>query len=155
MKKVIVLLSVLIFSVSTLKAQNYQQAFGIKLGYTQSFEYKTFTSANNFINAGIQLHTLGHFGVNGYAFYNFNNPINGNDLVNWYYGPGATIGYGGHLGGFNLSVNCQIGIEVLFANAPIAISLDWAPGLGLGFYENVAKINFSPTYGGLTLKYVL
>ena len=154
MRKLMVLFAVLTLAFSTANAQLYKQALGVRLGYTQALEYKVFTNPSQFLNIGVLLHTVKHFGISGYAFYNFNHSVSGDSYVSWYYGPGVVLGYNGYMAGFNATVNAQIGIEFLLRNAPIAFSIDWAPGAGLAMNPDEVHFIFNPTFGGLGIKYV-
>ena len=154
MKKLLILFAVLAFTFSTANAQLYKNALGVRLGYTQALEYKTFTNPEQFFTIGVLLHTVKHFGLSGYAFYNFNHSVAGDSYINWYYGPGVVLGYNSYKVGFNATLNAQLGIEFLLKDAPIAFSIDWAPGIGFAVNPDENHFIFNPTIGGLGIKYV-
>lgn len=151
MKKCIVLVAALILSVSAF-AQNYKSAAGIKLGYDVSLSYKTFISSENALDFGANftLFKPGYFGVNASGYYEWDNPISSVDGLSWYYGVGANIGIAiaEDVAPLYASVNGIIGLEYKIANLPLAISLDWTPGLRL-----TQGLGFAYGGGGLGIKY--
>lgn len=151
MKKSLVVLIALTLSASVF-AQDYNQAIGLRFGYDFALAYKDNVSSANFYEIGVNLHPWGNaLGVNAYGFYNWNHAFSGARGLSWYVGPGATIGL--YNDGFAASINCMIGLEYKFAGAPIALSLDYAPGLG--FYNNndLNGFGFCGYIGGLGVKY--
>lgn len=151
MKKILVILAALTISVSAF-SQSYKNAIGLRLGYEFSVTYKSFLSEENFLEFGVNLHpfdTYNHFGVNVYGFYEWNFNIGGVDGLTWYVGPGLSLGY---RNGFTASVNCMIGIEYKFPSIPLALSLDYAPGIRYyGGYEH--PFGYAEYLGGIGVKY--
>lgn len=115
--------------VTTLNAQNYKGAFGLRMGYESGFTLKNFFSYSNateFILTGsphyIQLAGL----------YEFHQPIPDVNNLNWF------VGIGAHLGGiyhkkyegdnrFLLGADLIGGVEYTFPKVPFNLSLDWKP----------------------------
>ena len=77
--------------------------------------------------------------------------------LNWYVGPGATLGFYDHRywdeSGITLGIGGQIGIEYDFNkhDVPLLLSLDWRPMWG-GFYSYSEYDTFGYG-GGLALRY--
>lgn len=152
MKKFFVLIVALFVSLS-ISAQNYKSALGLKFAYDAAITYKTFVSGTNALDfaADFRIFDPDVFSVSASAFYEWDNPIASVDGLSWYYGPGANLGIVlANGGGSSLfaSINAILGIEYKIASLPLAISLDWTPGLrltqGLGFHWQG---------GGLGVKY--
>ncbi|MBR2298784.1 MAG: hypothetical protein IKA45_07965 [Bacteroidales bacterium] len=150
MKKIIAIIAALVVSVSAF-AQNYQSAVGLKIGYDVALTYKTHVGSSNALDLGVNLSGL--FGPNGLGvlvngFYTWEKPLGAVSGLSWYAGPGAFVGL--HIGdplAFNASINAILGLEYKFAGAPVALSIDWTPGL------NLTGIAFSWHGGGLGVKY--
>ncbi len=149
MKKILIILAALTISVSAF-SQSYKNAIGLRLGYDFAITYKANLSESNFLDFGVNLHPWGGFGVNVYGFYDWNFNISGVDGLSWYVGPGVTLGY---WGGFAASINGIIGLEYKFANIPLALSVDYAPGIGFYAGGGGFHIGYSGYIGGLGVKY--
>ena len=150
MKKVIAIIAALVVSVSAF-SQNYQNAIGLKIGYDVAATYKTHLSSSNALDLGINLSGLfqkNGLGLLASGFYTWENQLGGVDGLSWYVGPGAYIGlFLGDTVAFNASINAMLGLEYKFANIPLALSVDWTPGL------NLTGIAFSWHGGGIGAKY--
>lgn len=154
MKKFLIIILGLTLTIGA-TAQNYKSAFGIKVAYNVALTYKTYISETNSLdfNVNFEAFKKGYFGVSAQGFYLWDFPIV--DNLNAYVGPGASVGIGmthsdsGTTSAFSLMVNCELGIEYKIPTAPVAISLDWTPGIGL------AGSGFGYGYygGGLGIKY--
>ena len=154
MKKVIAILAALVVSISAF-SQNYQSAIGLKVGYDVAFTYKTHMSQTNALELGASLSGLYNperldLLVNG--FYTWEYQLAGINGLSWYVGPGAYLG--AHLGkkiedapALSASINAMLGLEYKFENIPLALSIDWTPGL------NLTGIAFSWHGGGVGAKY--
>mgnify|MGYP003290201069 CR=1 FL=1 len=158
MKKLLTLVLALTMGVSALFAQEYKQAVGLRIGYDFSLTYKTFVSQENFVDVGLNLAPFGgSFGITAYALYDWNFDIPQVDGLSWYVGPGASVGLHSH--SFYVSVNGQIGLEYKFNNAPVAIFVDYAPGIYLGVVGaegdtgSKLSLGFASTFGGLGVRY--
>lgn len=149
MKRFLVILAALIISVSAF-SQSYKNAIGVKLGYDMALTYKTNLSEANFLDFSVDFSFFhkGYFGVTAGGFYNWNFVVA--DGLSLYVGPGVYLGVGlsDNSAAFYASINAMLGIEYKFANAPIAISLDYTPGLRI-----CPNIGYSGYAGGLGVKY--
>ena len=142
MKKILFILSIVLLSQGTLKAQE----IGIRLGEV--------LGGNNVAIDGVL--SLGKFsrvhadvtfgdGVGIEAIWNvIYRPIGG-EALNWYLGFGVNTFLGDP---FILGIPGEIGIEYRF-NVPISISLDWRPTLII-----VENTDFKVDYAGLNIRYV-
>lgn len=152
MKKIIVALIALTISISAF-SQSYKQAVGIKLGYDVEFTYKYNLSQINAIDAGLGWFFDNSFLVNGFYLWNFD--INQVDGLRWYVGPGAYLGAYLHkeYSSIMFSINARAGIEYKFDDIPLALSLDWSPGIEFSGKGD----DFGPDFGwrglGLGVKY--
>ncbi len=114
---------------TTLNAQQYNTALGVRLGYDSGVTLKHFfapASAGEFIFAA----SPHYFQLTG--LYEYQQPIPGAPGLDWY------VGLGAHIGGihkdrdhysssFLLGADLIGGIEYVFPSAPFNISLDWKP----------------------------
>lgn len=144
MKKILILFAALTISLSAF-SQSYNNAIGVRLGYNADLSFKTFVTNSNFLEVDLFFRPWqsSALGVNAYYAWNFN--INGG--LSWYVGPGLSgMFYDSHA---YLGIKGLIGLEYKFANAPIAISLDYAPGIRL---FNGATVGDFYT-GGLGVKF--
>lgn len=151
MKRVIIFIIALTISASAAFAQQYKQAVGIKLGYDLTVTYKNYLSSTNFIETGINIHPWNGFGITAFAFYDWYWDIDAAPGLSWYVGPGAQLGLWG--GGFFVGIHGQIGLEYKFDNIPLALSIDYAPGLGIYAGNGGVAVRYAGTYGGLGIKY--
>ncbi len=155
MKKILVLVvAILAGSAVIANAQSYDRAIGGKISSGLSVTYKQNLSPANNIEASLSLDFLGGLGIGANAFYNWQWQIEAVPGLNWYVGPGASIGAGALTIApyFIIGIHGNIGIEYKFAEIPLAISLDYGPGFGFG----IGSIGFVPGYigvGGLGVKY--
>lgn len=152
MKKFLSIVLALTMGITALSAQEYKNAIGLRLGWDISVTYKTFVSQSNFVDVGINLPQIGKgFGISAYAFYNWNFNIGQVPGLSWYVGPGAQLGlYEKH---FGIGIHGQIGLEYKFQNVPITLSLDYAPGIHIGFGAESIGVGYSPSFGGLGVRY--
>lgn len=114
---------------TTLNAQSYNTAFGVRLGYDSGITLKHFfapASAGEFILSA----SPRYFQLTG--LYEYQQPVPGAPGLDWY------VGIGAHLGGihhdkdrysnsFLLGADLIGGLEYIFPRAPFNVSLDWKP----------------------------
>lgn len=132
--------SLLIFAVATtLNAQSYNSAFGVRLGYDNGLTYKHFfapASAGEFILSA----SPHYFQLTG--LYEYQQPVPGAPNLDWYLGLGAHIGGlykdHGYDNGFLLGADLIAGLEYAFPKAPFAASLDWKPSFNFAnnYHDN-------------------
>jgi len=147
---------------SQLKAQNYQSAIGLRLGYPVSITYKTFMTESNALElyAGYR----GYSGIYSYfalgALYEIHKPFPDVDGLQWYYGGGASVQfysyddfYFNNLdngGSFGVGISGVIGLDYKFADAPFNLSLDFMPTFRIGGWDDGYY-----SWGALSARYVL
>ncbi len=144
MKKFLLFILALTITVGA-SAQSYDKAIGLRFGYDNAITYKMNLSSANSLDFALAFPGFFH-AVVVQGFYLWNFPIV--DNLNFHVGPGATIG-AAFAGYFLVSANVEFGIEYKIPTAPIAISLDYTPGIG------IFGGTFAPSYygGGLGIKY--
>ena len=155
MKRIIItsILLLGIFFINEASAQQYESAVGVRAGYYFTGTYKKFVNETNAFEAYLGL--SGYYGgvVVG-ALYQIHKPLEnlGVDNLQWYYGGGAYAGTGGYWNDANFyaGLNLNIGLDYVFDEFPINVSVDWAPGINL-----VGGIRPSWAVGGLAVRYVL
>jgi hypothetical protein len=134
MKKCFLLIA-LIFSISAIiKAQDYENAVGIRAGLSNGITFKHFISTNDAVE-GILSTRWGGFNITG--LYEIHTTAFETDGLYFYYGGGA------HLGSYNntwfndtvnhtvIGVDGIIGLEYIVKQVPLNVSLDWKPGMNL------------------------
>lgn len=142
---------------TTLSAQNYQSAVGVRLGDPLAASYKFFISETSAIEL------TGAFSPhNGYTLmgvggtYQFHNDLSASvEGLQWFYGGGGTLYYTrwsseySSGGSSQFTLHGSLGLDYRFADAPVNASLDWQPTFflnGGGFYGG---------YGALSVRYIL
>ncbi len=155
MKRIIIIIITLAIS-ATAFSQQYKQAIGVKIGYDIAVTYKLNLNETNFIDLGVDLNGFyhHHFGTQVYGFYNWDFNIGAVDGLSWYVGPGAYLGFivdfSDGSAYFTGSVNAMIGLEYKIPTVPLAVSIDYTPGLAFHSYSGV---HFAYSGGGVGLKY--
>lgn len=155
MKKLLTIAITLIIGITTVSAQYYTHAIGVRVGYDFALTYKNNLSNKNFIDCAINITPFSdNVGVHVYASYNWNWEMDEAPGLFLYCGPGAGLGV--HLKHFSFSINANLGLEYSFYakfNVPIALSIDFSPGLGFYGSDDGAKTYAGGSYGGLGIKY--
>lgn len=142
MKKLLLLLSFVVFTASVATAQENKNneikprinAIGVRLGYDWEASFQRYLSDNNRLEANFG---YAYYGTSISATYQWVWALDLEDVgFNWYAGVGAGLGswisdkydygYDRFEYQFGFGIHGQIGIEYNF-KAPIAISLDWRP----------------------------
>ena len=88
LKKLLITGLLAIALTTTLQAQNYQSAFGVRLGYDSGLTYKNFFSLGNAFE-GILSASPHHFQLTG--LYEYQQPVPGAPSLDWYLGLGAHL----------------------------------------------------------------
>lgn len=129
LKKIIFAGLLMIAFTTSSKAQSYDTAFGVRLGYDSGLTLKHFfapASAAEFILSA----SPRWFQLTG--LYEYHQPVPGAPGLDWY------VGLGAHIGGihknkndydnaFLLGADLIGGLEYVFPRAPFNVSLDWKP----------------------------
>lgn len=117
---------------TTLNAQDYKTAAGIRFGYDNGITLKHFISPVSAAE-GIMSVSPDYFHLTG--LYEYHQPFPDATNLNWY------IGLGGHIGSlykkkdyngaFLLGADLIAGLEYVFPTVPFCVSLDWKPSFNL------------------------
>ena len=150
--KSLLITGLLFVIVSTMSAQNYKTAIGVRTGFFNGFTIKNFVSENNAFE-GIVNFRWGGTALTG--LYEWQSQVPNSPGFDYFVGAGA------HIGLFNnykwdkdasviLGVDLMLGFEYTFPTAPFTLALDykpafnfigddhiWADGIGLSFRFNI------------------
>jgi hypothetical protein len=158
MKKIILstLLVAGFFCSSTLQAQDYQTALGVRLSSSSAMVNNSI-SIKHFISEKSAIEGLLSFGdpLAIGALYELHKPMAASGLT-YYYGAGGYIAF---LKKVNTNTNKTttdpnfgaqgvLGLDYKFNNIPLNISIDWKPELNI-----VSDINFEPAAIGFTARF--
>lgn len=117
---------------TTVSAQDYKTAFGVRLGYDNGLTLKHFVSPSNAFE-GILSFSPNYFNLTG--LYEYQKPFLNAPGLDWFVGAGAHLGSvytKKHSGGkLLLGIDLVGGIEYTFPSAPFNVSLDWKPSFNL------------------------
>ncbi len=153
MNKSIVLFLVFLFATcSTLQAQSYKTALGIRLSskdavVNNSVSFKHFISEKTAIEA---LFTFDKRAAIG-ALIEIHTPVASTDGLVWYYGAGAYLGFDSDKTNPSRSLmgaQGVVGLDYKFSNLPLNLALDWKPELNI-----IDNINFEPAAIGFTMRF--
>jgi hypothetical protein len=153
-KKLLLATLLLATFTSTLTAQEYQNAIGIRLGYDNGISGRHFFMPFNAVE-GIVSFSPNSFKITG--LYQFQQPFLEFDNLDWYIGVGMHIGSLtrsrqqalGNSHAFLLGADFIAGVEYVFSTVPFALSLDWKPS-----FSFTGNFNDTWFYGfGLSLRY--
>lgn len=154
---------------STLQAQPYKSAIGLRLGYPLALSYKqNLDESNAFeIYGGFRSYSYYRW-VSVSAAYQKHYGLNLEAELaplRWYWGAGASAyfySYKDELFGIgvnrsdyssvSLGINGYLGLEYTFTQVPLSLSIDWVPTIFVG---NGYNGGFGGGYGGLGARYVL
>ena len=114
---------------TTLHAQNYNTALGVRLGYDSGLTLKHFFTQENAAEIILSISPR-YFQVTG--MYDYQQLVPGSSDLSW------VVGLGGHLGGIHhdkekyrsnllLGVDLMVGLEYSVARTPYTIAIDWKP----------------------------
>lgn len=158
MKKIILSLLLIagIAGISTVQAQDYKTALGVRLSSSSAMVNNSI-SIKHFINDKMAIEGLFSFGdpLALGALVEFHKPLSASGLT-YFYGAGGYVSFVK-----KVNVNTQktstdpnfgaqgiIGLDYKFSNVPLNLSLDWKPELNI-----VSDINFEPAAIGLTARF--
>jgi hypothetical protein len=130
MKKTFIITTLLLCAVGVY-AQDYQKSVGARIGSGIGLSYKQFVTSKNAFEANLDLTSIfGHRDVtlNATGFYLWQWSLGNVKNLNWYVGPGASLGLTfGDDTVLNLAIDGIIGIEYKFDNIPLALGVDLSP----------------------------
>ncbi|MDR1406234.1 MAG: hypothetical protein LBI89_03425 [Prevotellaceae bacterium] len=154
-KKTGFLLLLFVAGVSTLTAQNYERAIGLRLGTMVGGSYKQFIHTAGAIEAILDLDIVhpSQMSVRGTFFYERHFPIIAVDGLEWYIGPGVTVG--AKIGDntdrlFLCGVDFVGGVEYKLATLPLCFAFDFDPKL---YFTGYSGIRIAPANVGFTMRY--
>jgi len=149
MKKTVLIIIAIIagFAVNAQSKNEYNQALGIKILDGGGITYKKFVTTNNAIE-GIAFFWKQGMRVTG--LYEFHKDIPNANGLQYYYGPGAHLGFYNKENGNGdfMGIDGVLGLDYKFEGIPVNISLDWQPAI-----EFASDHNFYAGWGGLALRY--
>jgi len=162
MKKSILLLSFL-FAITFLSAQSYKSSAGLRLGYPVAGTYKMFINDNSAIEGivgfGSYSSLVSYTNIRAAYLIHKDLEIESISNLQWYYGGGAGLfiwsfndnyfGESSSATAFGLSG--YIGLEYMFEDIPLVLSIDWAPTVILGGFGG----GFGAGYGALSARYII
>jgi len=138
MKKIILFIVIAgfisLFS-NQVQAQQYKNAFGVRLGSYNGVNFKTFLTDKNALDFNLSFRSndgVKYVRVTG--LYEVHGPVSDLQGLLWYYGGGASIGsykYRGTDGELMFSIDGVLGLDYKFTGAPINLALDWRPNFRL------------------------
>jgi len=141
MKKIFMIALLAGIATTTLKAQDYNWGVGLRGGASASG-----ISAKVFMNRADAIEGLLSFqkGINFYALYERNVPLNAKGL-NFYYGAGGNLGNWekkNHKDKFTVGIDGVIGLEYKIENAPIVVGVDYKPCLNFAGHTGFKYYDF-------------
>ncbi len=158
MKRIIIvcLLAVGIGSISTVAAQDYKTALGVRLSSSNAMQSNSI-SIKHFINSITAIEGLFTFGdpLALGALLEFHKPLSASGLT-YFYGAGGYIGFVKKVNTNTAKTSTEpnfgaqgiIGLDYKFSNVPLNLSLDWKPELNI-----ISDINFEPAAIGFTARF--
>ncbi len=139
MRKLTLTLSFLLLSLMSIKAfgqQTYKNAIGGRFGTANGVTFKTFIGDTQAIDLILNFRSNSNRS-SAYltGLYEVHNPLGDVPGLQWYYGAGATIGSTKYKPtddrDLYLAADGVIGLDYVFSDVPINLSLDWKPALEL------------------------
>lgn len=145
-----------IFCFSTLHAQEYQTALGVRLSSSSAMVNNSI-SIKHFVNEKMAIEGLLSFGdpLAIGALFELHKPMAASGLT-YFYGAGAYIAFLKKVNTTTLKTTTDpnfgaqgvLGLDYKFNNIPLNISIDWKPELNI-----VSDINFEPAAIGFTARF--
>jgi hypothetical protein len=156
MKKLILVITIVLFVLSNVNAQDYKTGIGVRGGLYNGLTIKHFLGSRTAVEGLISTRWSG-LEITGLYEINNDNAFDV-DRLNWYFG------LGGHVGFYNgdnttwgsaatnytvIGVDGILGLEYNLAEIPINISIDWKPAFNLIGYSK-----FWGDGGAISLRYI-
>lgn len=149
MKRICTTLFVLVLATLATRsyAQDYRLALGLRLSNSSptlnnSITGKYFVTDRNAVEGLVSFGS--RFGVG--ALLEIHKPFQNAGGLNWFYGGGAYVGFGG--GDTYLGPTGILGLDYKFPKVPLNLSLDWKPELDI-----IPSINFVPDAFALSARF--
>lgn len=160
--KYLILFLMLTLLASVLSAQSYDFTVGARLGAPFAVSAKKFIAEKGAIEGYIGFRNnavYDWFSISGAYQHQQTLSIQGVDNLEWYFGGGATLLFwdykdefiGNDYGSTTFGIQGYLGIEYIFPNSPLTISVDWIPTIFFNSYID----SFGAGYGALALRYIL
>ncbi|PCJ67561.1 MAG: hypothetical protein COA58_00045 [Bacteroidetes bacterium] len=155
MKKLITLIAFVLLSFSSSFAQDYNTGIGLRGGLSNGLTIKHFISEKAAIEGLLASRWRG-FNITG--LYEIHNQAFSVDRLNWYYGPGAHIGFwnGKEVKWADddkdytvIGLDFILGLEYNFKEVPFNLSIDYKPSFNLSGHNG-----FWGDGGALSLRYI-
>ena len=141
---------------STVSAQDYKTALGVRLSSSQAMVNNSI-SLKHFLNERTAVEALFSFGdpLALGALVEIHKPLSTSG-VQWFYGGGGYLSFVKTYDPQNVKTGTDvnfgamgvIGLDYKFVNLPLNLSLDWKPELNI-----VGDINFEPAAVGFTARF--
>ena len=128
------------------KAQQYEQALGLRGGIGATATYKQFLSYRSAFEVIGGRYDNDFWGVG--LLLQFHNEFRTSSAFEWYWGFGPTLTFQ-NSDGF-LGISGALGLHVTLQDIPLNFSLDWLPRIRLG-----SQSTFRPSGGGIAVRYVI
>jgi hypothetical protein len=130
MKKTLFLTGIIVFITCSLKAQEYKNAVGIRLGPSSpaiaaGFTIKHFLDERHAVEGILGIND----GLGVCALYEWHQPIASVEHLQWFYGGGGYAAYRtktAFIGAAGI-----VGVDYKFPDIPLNISVDWKPELNI------------------------
>lgn len=156
MKKVLftILFSSILLSLCT-RAQNYDNAVGLRLGWGLGGSIKHFFDESKAVEGILQLGGPFSNYTQITALFQIHKPLDEvTPGLQWYFGGGGFVGFfSGVFSTYSTRIGIagNIGLDYAFEDLPLNISLDWIPGIAIiGFGTGFG----AGTAGGLAVRYI-
>ena len=149
MKRTLIILTVIFFAtVSTVSAQDYRFAAGVRLSnqtptLNNAVSVKYFATDRTAIEGIISFGS--RFGVGGLL--EIHRPFSTPGL-SWFYGGGAYLGFESEPSETFFGPTGIIGLDYKFTNIPLNLSIDWKPELDI-----IPAVNFVPDAFALSVRF--
>lgn len=156
---------VLVLTASALRAQPYDRAVGLRVGYPLAVSYKQYISSDGAFEVYGGVRTNSSFQrlvVSGAYQQHYSFGLDAELApLSWYWGAGASMyfyNYDDRLVDRNdyanvaAGINGYLGLEYAFTAVPIVLTLDWVPSIILG---NAFRGGFRGEHSGLGVRYIL
>jgi len=151
MKKLFLILTIAVLS--TVAASAQPRAIGARFGYGAEISYQH-DLGSNFVEADLCF--PGFWGLGAAATYNFmiaQPKWTEKGTWGFYAGPGAVLNTSFQFAALYVGVCGQVGLEYIFENTPLQLSIDWRPTLGPAINKEGVSFGWAMYGGGLSIRY--